>query len=387
MIIKEKQVHVLIGCADARDLSQTQLDAVAKTTAAFRAQGIEVEMHVIRAAGSFVTPDVVMDIKRTFEEVQRMNEKNIPMRYYVHIQTHGHLTEESNDHYISHVHDLHIVDGSPLNCGMLHASAVGVEIEEMIVAEKPEIKVKGKTYKIINDTSIKLLLREVYAYDGYLAGDWITSIDLLRTHTRHQRTMLEKAIARDPELKVLDIQITSGIQDYAIHSLIRVDDGDPEVPFWDTVQLEVRKFAQNDRNAKELLINQSKKQTPLAGLISMSNPQQASRTRAANYYMTKKGIKHTGEYLPNTLFNMTGTSFDIPNTPFGPYVIAGFYYSIKHLNLLDQLVMGFDGPQTTRIMQKIKNDPLMNMFVQKFNVNLIPINHVDLGEHATGAHL
>lgn len=378
MTVREKQVHILIGCADARDLSQTQLDAVSTTSAEFRKRGIEIEMHVIRAAGSFVTPDVVMDIRRTFEQAQRNNEQHVPMRYYVHIQTHGHLTEGSNDHYISHVHDLHIVDGSPLNCGMLQASAVGVEIEEMIVAEKPEIKVKGKTYKIVNDTSIKLLLREVYAYDGYLAGDWITSIDLLRTHPRHQRTLLEKAIARDPELKVLEIQITCGIQDYAIHSLIRVDDGEPHVPFWDTVQLEVRKDAQNDRHAREVLINQSKKQAPLAGLISMSDPRQASRIRAANYYMTKKGIGHTGEYLPNTLFNMTGTAFDIPHTPFGPYVIAGFYYAIKHLDLLDQMVMGHDKAQTGRIMEKIKNDPLMNMFVKKFNVNLIPVSHVDL---------
>jgi hypothetical protein len=382
MIIREKQVHILIGCADARDLSQIQLDAIASTTAGFQKEGIEVELHVIRAAGSFVTPDVVMDIKRTFEQVQRNNNEDVPMHYFVHIQTHGHLTEESNDHYISHVHDLHIVDGSPLNCGMLHASAVGVEIEEMIVAEKPEIKVKGKTYKIINDTSIKLLLSEVYAYDGYLAGDWVTSIDLLRTHPRHQRTLLEKAIAKDPELKVLEIQITCGIMDYAIHSLIRVDDGDPQVPFWDTVQLEIRKHAQNDRHAKELLINQSKKQTPLAGLISMSDPRQASRSLAANYYMTKKGIKHTGEYLPNTLFNMTGTSFDIPHTPFGPYVIAGFYFSVKHLHLLDQLVMGYNAAQTNRMIQKIKNDPLMNMFVKKFNVNLIPINQVDLGSNS-----
>jgi hypothetical protein len=383
MTLKEKQVHIQIGCADARDLSQTQLDAVSKTSELFRKKGIEIEMHVIRAAGSFVTPDVVMDIKRTFEHVQRKNVDNVPMRYYVHIQTHGHLTEESNDNYISHVHDLHIVEGSPLNCGMLHASAVGVEIEEMIVAEKPEIKVKGKTYRIMNDTSIKMLLREVYAYDGYLAGDWISSIDLLRTHTRHQRTLLEKAIAKDPELKVLNIKITSGIQDYAIHSLIRVDDGDPAVPFWDTVQLEVRKHAQNDRHAKELLINQSKKQKPLAGLISMSDPRQASRTRAANFYMTRKGIEHTGEYLPNTLFNMTGTSFDIPHTPFGPYVIAGFYFAVKHLQLIDQMVMGFDKDQTTRIMQKIKNDPLMNLFVKKFKVKLIPINHIDLEKFRT----
>ena len=376
----EKQVHILIGCADARDLSQLQLDAISNTTASFRKSGVEVEVHVIRAAGSFVTPDVVMDIKRTFEQAQRMNNINVPMRYYVHIQTHGHLTEDSHENYISHVHDLRIVDGSPLNCGMLHASAVSVEIEEMIVAEKPEIEVKRKTYKIINDTAIKMMLREVYAYDGYLAGDWISSIDLLRTHPRHQRTLLEKAISSDPELKVLEIQITCGIQDYAIHALIRVDDGEPQVPFWDTVQAEIRKYAHNDRKAKELLINQSKKQKPLAGLLSMSDPRQSSRTHAANYYMKLKGIEHSGDYLPNTVFNMTGTSFDIPHTPFGPYVIAGFFFAVKHLGLIDQMVMGYDADQTTRILQKIGNDPIMNMIVKKFNVNLIPLNTAELAE-------
>jgi hypothetical protein len=112
---------------------------------------VDVEMHVIRAAGSFVTPDVVMDIKRTFEQAQRHTaDLNIPIRYYVHIQTHGHLTEDSNDSYVSHVHDLKIVDGSPLNCGMLGASSVGVEIERMIVDEKPEIEVRGKRIRIYN---------------------------------------------------------------------------------------------------------------------------------------------------------------------------------------------------------------------------------------------
>ena len=120
-MVKQKQIHILIGCADARDLNQIQLDAEAKVRDQFRQQDIEVELHVIRAAGSFVTPDVVMDIKRTFEQAQRANNENVPMRYYVHIQTHGHLTEDSHENYISHVHDLHIVQGSPLNCGMLGA--------------------------------------------------------------------------------------------------------------------------------------------------------------------------------------------------------------------------------------------------------------------------
>jgi hypothetical protein len=378
-MIQEKQIHILIGCADARDLSQVQLDAVNEVSVVFKKKGIDVEMHVIRAAGSFVTPDVVMDIKRTFEQAQRNSvELDVPIRYFVHIQTHGHLTEDSNDSYISHVHDLKIVDGSPLNCGMLNASSVGVEIERMIVEEKPEIDVRGKRVRIFNDTKIKLLLKEVYAYDGYLAGDWIKSIDLLRTHPRQQRTILEKAIAIDSELKMLDIQITSGIMDYAIHAMIRVDDGEPEVAFWDEVQAFIRKNVKSDRHAREVLIMQSQKQKPLAGLISMSDPRMASRILAANYYMTLKGIAHNGEYLPNTVFNMTGSSFDIPHTPFGPYVIGGFFYSVKHLGLTDQMVMGYDDKQTARMTQKIKNDPLMNMIVKKFNVNLIGINQVEL---------
>ena len=333
---KELQLHILVGCADARDLSQIQLDAIETTTEEFEKNGIHVEVHVIRAAGSFITPDVVMDIKRTFEEAQRLNNSNLPMHYYVHIQTHGHLTEDSQENYISHVHELHVVQDSPLNCGMLAATHVGIELERMIVEEQPEIMIKGKMMKIVNDTQIKRLLSEIYAYDGYLAGDWITSIDALRTHPRHQRTLLEKAISSDPELKVLDIQITCGIQDYAIHSLIRVDDGEPAVPFWDTVQLSIRKQSQNDRKAKELLIDQSKKQRPFAGLLSMSDPKQSSRAHAARHYMQLKGIAYE-DYLPNTIFNMTGTAFDIPSTPFGPYVIAGFYYGVKHLSLTDQI--------------------------------------------------
>jgi hypothetical protein len=378
MSMREKQVHILVGCADARDLSQIQLDAVAKTTIDFAERGIEVEMHVIRAAGSFISPDIVMDIKRTFEQAQRSSVPTVTMSYFVHIQTHGHLTEDSNENYISHVHELKIVDGSPLNCGMLNASSVGVEIEQMIVEERPVVDVRGRAMVIDNDTKIKHLLREYYAYDGYLAGDFIKSIDLLRTHPRHQRTILEKHIATDPELKMLNIQITCGIMDYAIHSLIRVDDGDPAVPFWDNVQQEIRRHAQNDRNAKDNLINQSKKQKPLAGLLCMSDPRLSSRTLAANYYMSMKNIEHSGDYLPNTVFNMTGSSFDIPHTPFGPYVIAGFYFAVKHLNLTDQMVMGYDPQQTDRIMQKLKNDPIMSMIVRKFNVNLIAINQTEL---------
>lgn len=377
-MFKEKQIHIQIGCADARDLNQLQVEEVQNVTREFRNKGVDVEFHIIRAAGSFLSPDVVMDVKRTFEQAQRSTEMDVKMSYYVHIQTHGHLTEDSSDQYISHVHELTIVDGSPLNCGMLKASQVAVEVERMIVTEKLEVDIRGEKVVIDNDTKIKLLLKEHYAYDGYLAGDWIKSIDLLRTHPRHQRTVLEKAIDNDPDLKMLNIQITCGILDYSIHSLIRVDDGEPAVPFWDIMQKRIREKAKNDRGSTEALILQSQKQKPLAGLLCMSDPRQSSRLYAADYYLHMKGVESNGEYLPNTVFNITGSSFDIPQTPFGPYVIAGFYFSVAGLGLTDQMVMGYDRTQTARIMQKIKHDPIMSLIIKKFDVNLIPLNHIDL---------
>ena len=40
--------------------------------------------------------------------------------------------------------------------------------------------------------------------------------------------------------------------------------------------------------------------------------------------------------------------------------------------------MGYDEAQTSRIIQKIQNDPIMNLIVKKHQVNLIPIYHSEL---------
>ncbi|HTF02427.1 MAG TPA: hypothetical protein VK826_00315 [Bacteroidia bacterium] len=373
------EIHILIGCADARDLSQVQIDAVRIVSAEWRSKGIEVDYHVIRAAGSFVTPDIVMDIKRTIEqEIRNSNDVSRPTTFYVHIQSHGHLTEDSSDQYVAHVHDLHVVEGSPLNCGMLHASSLGIELEALLLKEKPEVTVRGHRIKVEDYNSIRMMLRNVYNHDGYLAGDWIKSIDLLRTHPRNQRTQLERIIATDPELRNLNIKVTAGIQDYSIHALIRVDGGDPAVPFWDEVQKQIRILGKSSRTNREMLIKQAEKQKPLAGLICMSDPRMSSRISAAQFYLAHKKIEQGAEYMPNTVFNISGSSFDIALTPFGPYVIAGFYYAVAYLKLTDQMVMGYDALQTERILAKIHNDPLMNLIVKKYGVNLITVNQSDL---------
>jgi len=373
---QKDQLHILIGCADARDLNQVQLDVIGAKTREYARQGTRVQLQVIRAAGSFVSKDVYQDLKHIILDYQ----KEIPADheddgYYIHIQSHGHFTPESKKDYVSHIYDMKIVDGSPLNCGMLGASAVGVEIEQLILENNLTYKTPDGRKEVKTDTDLRELLRDVYAYDGFLAGDWIKSIDLLRTHPRAQKTALEQMISKDPDLKRLGIKITAGIQDYSIHGLIRLDGGEPQVRFWDEVQQEIRvKAAERIEDLKA----QSQTQKPLAGLICMADPRASSRLAAANYYFEMKGIQHSSGYSANTVFNLTGSTFDIPSIPFGPYAITGFYYAVKHLDLKDQMILGRDQGQTDRIMHKIEQDPIMNLIAQKFNVNFIKINQHDL---------
>ena len=370
------QLHILIGCADARDLSQLQVDTINKKVNEYSEKGISVQVQVIRAPGSFLSQDVYHDLKNIILNYQ----KEIPVDvvdegYYVHIQTHGHLTEDSKTDYISHIYDMHIVDGSPLNCGMLNASSVGIEIEQLILQKQLVYKTAQGEKKVIADNDLRTLLRDVYAHDGFLAGDWIKSIDLIRTHPRAQKSALEQMIARDPDLKRLGIKITAGIMDYSIHGLIRLDGGEHASPFWDDVQQEIRAKAKHLLNE---LRAQSAEQKPLAGLICMADPRATSRLTAAKFYYRYKGMAEPKGYLANTVFNITGSTFDIPSIPFGPYAITGFFYAIKALGLKDFMVMGTDKTQTQRIMQKIKSDPIMNLIVESFGVNLIEVNQKDI---------
>lgn len=373
--MNQLQVHIQLACSDARDYSRRQAEILSRMTEQYRQQGIGISLHTLRVAGAFVTPDVVMDIKRIIEDIQRSTTQAIDVSYYVHIQSHGHLDANSNTAYVSHIYEMNVVPGSPLNCGMLEATTVGIELEQLIISSKPTIHAQNKSFTITDDTGIRDLLRDIYSYDGHLAGDWIRSIDKLRTHPRLQKTILEDAIARDASLSCLDIKITAGIQDYSIHGLIRLDAGDPPVPFWDDAMQEIR-----DQAAAEIhsWANQAEKQKPFAGLISMSDPKLGIRAKATHHYMKLRDLDDLDPSLTNTVFHITGSSFDLPLSPYGPYVIGGFFFAVKQLNLQEWMVMGNTPEQTARMMRKLKNDPLIQLISNTHGVKWLPFSVSEL---------
>lgn len=79
------QIHVLVGCSDARDVGQVHLEVVEKVRAEHLARGIRSELYVLRTPGTFVTEDVLTDIRRIVEATQRDLAPGEHAEYFVHI--------------------------------------------------------------------------------------------------------------------------------------------------------------------------------------------------------------------------------------------------------------------------------------------------------------
>lgn len=379
-----EQIHILVGCADARDVGQAHIDAVRTVTQEYAERGIDVAFYSIRVPGTFVTDDVLEDICRIVREREDTAHGGPPASYFVHLQTHGAL--ENGESMVSGscatrtTHALRIVQGSPLNCGMLGATSVAVELEALILAACPRVTLRsGETLVVKDETALRRLLREVYNHDGFLAGDWVRSIDDLRTHVRSQKAVLERAIQANSDLRRLGIQVTANLHDYQSHLQVRLDCGEVAAPYWDDALAFVqnRLRADNDQGALDREA-QSVKQAPDAGMFGTSDPLASPRDLAYLYYESLKRLPEV-EYHSNSLFVLSGSSFDRSGRPFGPYALAGFYYAAEHLNVADWVVIGRDAEQTRRMCAKIENDPIASLIVRELKINLLPVSTDSLG--------
>ena len=366
------QIHVLVGCSDARDVGQIHLEVVEQVRAEYLTRGIRSELFVLRTPGSFVTGDVLTDLGHIVASTQREFEVAGGIQYFVHVQSHGELIIAGDEKYNCGLHHLEVQSGSIFNCGMLGATRVAVDLERLVIELAPSVELgDGRVIRVDSEDAIRRLLRGRYGYDGYLAGDWIKSVDDLRTHARVQKAILERAVRTDPELRSLDIRVTAGIQDYGHNSYIRVDGGVPDAKFWDEGQRLInRRLAELPRESIDRA-RQSEGQKPLVVLFAMSDIRGA-RSRGLARYAALTGRPIT-TYEPNTVFAMSGSALDLPGSPLGPYAIAGLFYAVKALGLRQILVMGNDQAQAERMILKIETDPIASLIVKHFDAKLVPV--------------
>lgn len=366
------QIHILVGCSDARDVGQIHLEVVEEVRAAYLARGIRSELYVLRTPGSFVTTDVLGDIRSIIASTQRDLGAAGGVEYYVHVQSHGELVIAGEESYRCGLHHLDVTRASVFNCGMLGATSVAVDLERFLIELAPVVDLaNGTSVRVDSEEAVRTLLRRRYGYDGYLAGDWVKSVDDLRTHVRLQKTILERAIRRDAEIQSLDVKVTAGIQDYARNAYVRVDGGEPDAKFWDEGQRLINERLANLPRASQDRARQSEGQKPLVGLLAMSDIR-GSRARALARFASMNGRAVSG-YEPNTVFAISGSAFDLPGSSFGPYAVAGLFYSVKVLGLRQYMVMGNDEAQAARMIKKVEADPIASLIVQRFGVGLVPV--------------
>jgi len=358
---ERSEVHILIGCADAREIGGSFIEAVGDVLRAYNERGVAVELHALRTPGTFVTHDLVEDLRGIIVATQRARATG-DVRYVVHVQTHGEI--EVDEHATGcGLQRLRVVAGSRFNCGMLGATGVGLEMERLLLTRNPATD---------SEEAIRTLLRERYAHDGFLAGDWIRSIDDLRTHARLQKAVLRRALDRDPALRGLGVEITAGIQDYGKQDYIRVDGGEHGLTFWDECYVRLRERTAALPADHPDIVDRTRAQAPAAGLFAMGDIR-ASRGLAAAWHARVHG-KPAGEFGPNTIFALAGGAFDVPATPFGPYTIAGFFYGVVHLHLKEWIVMGNDVAQAARMLRKLAADPLIDLIREAHGVECSAIS-------------
>ena len=367
-----REVHILIGCSDARDIGHVFVESVAATKAAFLERGILVELHSVRTPGSFITYDAIEDLRRIVDAAERQQFPRVgPPDYYVHIQTHGDVGHSPSGGADGTLHRLVVNPSATYNCGMLGATALAIELEKLILDQRPTIDVAGRPLTIDSEDAIRALLRDRYAHTGFMAGDWIQSIDDLRAHPRRQKVILQEAIDASRTLRSVPIHVTAGIQDYAENVYYRVDGEERLTTFWDEMYAEIRRRMANIAPDDPEVLERTAKQSPSCGLFSMGNVRGA-RNIAAMEYARLQG-RDSQTYSPNTVFAFASRSFDLPRTMFGPYTIAGFFFAVRNLGLRDFVMLGHDRAQAERITTRMHNDPLMNLIARTHDVRFHPL--------------
>jgi hypothetical protein len=367
--VKRIELHIVIGCADARDISAAFNDALNAQKAQEAVNSTFIDFQRMSVAGTFMTPEIIAELKahiqEKMQEYYKYYRQSLSIEIFIHVTAHGNgVLKEGCNHSRKTYHDIKIED-SAFNCGMMHAQDVAMEMEEMLLANKAmlEYGLKGKRTQIRIETEedIETLMKRAYGHNGTIAGNWVKSIVNLCTHPYEQKKVLRQALDADPTFANLRIRITAGVQNYQTSDYFRVDGNTHLDTFLDKVYQRVRKDGQPD------MVARISKQKPVLGLFHHSSISQSRATAVKNYFGNEK-------YSAGQVFAIGSMNLRDYFRTFGPYKSAGFFYGVKHLGLLNWVVMGRTLDEAEEMRERILSDPLMSYFVREFKVRLVAMD-------------
>lgn len=364
--IKRIELHIVVGCADARDISAAFYSALNEQREEELKNGTLIDFQRMSVAGTFVTYGIIDEIKAHIQDKMReyfeYYKAGLPIDIFVHLTAHGNvMLKQGRLHSTRSYHDIEVLD-APFNCGMIHGQEVALEMESMLLDRRAvlEYGLRGKRHSIRIETEedVETLMRRAYGHNGTIAGNWVKSIVNICTHAYEQKKVLRQSLDSDPTFENLKIVLTAGVKNYHTNEYYRVDGNTHLNTFLDLVYDKVRK------NGRVQDDSHTQKQNPSLGMFHHSAIQQA-RALGVKYFL---GMD---KYNVGQVFAIG--SMNVPDyfKSFGPYKNAGFFYGVKHLGLRTWIVMGRDLEEAKKMQERILNDPLMSYFVKEFEVKLL----------------
>ena len=368
--IKKVELHIVVGCADARDVTAVFNAALQEQMAHEMKNGTLIDFERMSVAGTFVTPEIIAEIKSHIQEKMRgyysLYKAGRPIDIFVHLTAHGNvMLKKGCLHSTRSYHDIEVQE-AVFNCGMMHAQDIAIEMESMLLNKRAvlEYGLRGKRMQVRIETEedIENLMKRAYGHNGTIAGNWVKSIVNLCTHPYEQKKVLRHALDSDPTFDNLRILMTAGVKNYLTNEYYRVDGNTHLNTFLDMVYDRVRRS-----NAVQDTSSYSKKQAPTLGLFHHSSIQEARATAVKKFYGTE-------DYSLGQVFAIGSMNLPDYFKTFGPYKVAGFFYGVKHLGLKTWIIMGRTLEESDKMQERILNDPLMGYIVNEFEVDLVPMD-------------
>lgn len=384
--IEKIELHLVIGCADSRDLPTAFHDAVPRLKENYRQNGIHVDFERLSAAGSFITEQIKADIKSTvikklnspfyINYLKRMEAqgKKPALTVFIHITSHGDVRLKDGITLAEHrktysASNLQVLD-SDTNCGMLHATEVGAKLQELLLDRKPTLRFgmpgAEKRIKISTEADIEMLLDKAYGHKGIIAGDWIRSIPDLATHPLEMKHELRKeSFASDTRFNDRDwIKITAGHINYCTNTYIRSEENHQhQDTFYDKLWESVQRAGVGSAES-EL---RTAKQAPLVVLVHRIEAVNARETAIRNYF------GRDTKFSAGQVFAIASTRIDDYSLPLDPYQIAALFYALDNLGIRPVLVMGKERHNIEGILGRLLRDPIAGFLLPELGAKIVPM--------------
>lgn len=400
--IEEAWGLVKLRCADARDVGY--LDTILKDylLKEYAARGVLVALHSLSNAGSFVTSDVMPDIfnvlsgfvgNEPFTQMYRRGMLHIAVQIFVH----GDVAPTHQSGGIFYTPEtLSIAHGSVINCGMMHAQEVWKAIADEIISEGKAGRGISTTYfdkdkktdvpvRIDTPEALLALLRNVYQFKGTDVYSFVSSIEDLIQHPLTQKAILREKLNTLSKFANVPIHINSALVNYKTGFCARLDQNQHVYTFLDDLNslraylLSRHDFLPIDDGERVLRVS-VQKDTVKAGLICPGGID-SPRTLLAEY-LTASG---TNVDVAGGIFGIIGNSVVEQTSPFAPYKIVAFAYSLASLKLKQYFVVGNTQEQLDMIAFKLEKDPIMKYLIEKYGVDVSPLLSSEMRQRVQSA--